>query len=263
MNTYGTLKWNAEPRSLSTTFLDLTISINHQTSSIDTTPYEKSMNPYLYIPQHSAHPPGVHRGIIAGMIHRIYHLTTVDTYFKSAIHSFYNRLHFQGYSAKTLIPIFNTYIQQLCTNKSDTPTTAIKSSDTKTEQCVFLRKDTIYSPKKEPTLTSLRNFSGNQCTIQRLIIAYNRPKNIGNYTSPRKLRSEITLVSTHLLTTKLDTERNTSTSTRSNGGTSNRKAPYILDAQAPCPSQEGSLRRRPSRPSAVQTGLHERRCHIL
>ena len=214
------------------------------------------------------------------MIHRIYHLTTVDTHFKTAIHSFYNRLQVRGYLAKTLIPIFNTYIKQLCINKSDTTNTATQRTDTNTEQCVFLHmpfhpnnppssqiqrifRDTRYSPKKEPTLTSLRNFSGNQCTIQRLIIAYNRPKNIGNYTSPRKLRSEITLVSTHLLTTKLDTERNTSTSTRSNGGTSKRKAPYILDAQAPCPSQEGSLRRRPSRPSAVQMGLHERQRHAL
>ena len=133
------------------------------------------MNPYLYIPQHSAHPPGVLRGIIAGMIRRIYHLTTVETHFKTAIHSFYNRLHVQGYSAKTLIPIFNTYIKQLCINKSDTTNTATQRTDTNTEQCVFLHmpfhpnnppsshiqrifQDTIFSPKKEPTLTSLRNF---------------------------------------------------------------------------------------------------------
>ena len=45
--------------------------------------------------------------------------------------------------------------------------------------------------------------------------------------------------------------------------TSNRTALYLLDAQTPCPSQEGSLRRSPSHPSAVQTDLHERWHHAL
>ena len=232
MNTFGILKWNAEPRQLSTTFLDLTISINKHTRSIDTTLFEKSLNPYLYIPQHSAHPPGVLRGLIAGMIHRIYHLTTIDTHFKTAIHSFYKRLQVRGYSDKTLLPIFNTYIKQLYVNKSNKTNTATQRTDTHTEQCVFLHmpfhpnnppsshiqqifRDTILSPGKEPILTTLRNFSGKQCTIQRLIIAYNRPKNIGNYTSPRKLRSDTTSISTHLLTIQLDTTRDTSTYTRS------------------------------------------------
>ena len=40
MNKFGTLKWNAESRKLSTTFLDLTISINLHTRSIDTTLFE-------------------------------------------------------------------------------------------------------------------------------------------------------------------------------------------------------------------------------
>ena len=78
-----------------------------------------------------------------------------------------------------------------------------------------LFRATIFSPKKEPPLTSLRNFSEHHCTIQRLIIAYNRPKNIGNYTSPRKLRSTITPVSTHLLTTQTDSEPLALPSTRS------------------------------------------------
>ena len=75
---------------------------------------------------------------------------------------------------------------------------------------------TLYFPRrKNQLLLHYGIFSGNQCTMQRLIIAYNRPKNIGNYTSPRKLRSETTSVSTHLLTTQIDSKQKTSTPTRS------------------------------------------------
>ena len=85
MISFDTLKWKSEPRKLSTTFLDLTISINQHTRSIDTTLFEKSMSPYLYIPPHSAHPPCVLRGIIIGMIQQIYHITSmVETYIKTA-----------------------------------------------------------------------------------------------------------------------------------------------------------------------------------
>eukprot|EP00957_Ditylum_brightwellii_P148309 11291459-Ditylum_brightwellii.AAC.1 len=52
--------------------MDLTITIKD--GKITTKLYEKSLNLYLYIPPHSAHPPGVLNGIIFDQIHCIFTL---------------------------------------------------------------------------------------------------------------------------------------------------------------------------------------------
>jgi hypothetical protein len=59
MNKFGTLKWNAESRKLSTTFLDLTISINLHTRSIDTTLFENQWI-LIFTYHHTAHTPRDH-----------------------------------------------------------------------------------------------------------------------------------------------------------------------------------------------------------
>ena len=55
--------------------MDMTISIRKD--RIVTSLYEKLMNLYLYIPPHSAHPPGVLTGLVSGNILRI-HLLCSD-----------------------------------------------------------------------------------------------------------------------------------------------------------------------------------------
>ena len=50
--------------------MDMTIAIRKD--RIITSLYEKSMNLYLYITPHSAHPPGVLTGLVSGNIFRIH-----------------------------------------------------------------------------------------------------------------------------------------------------------------------------------------------
>ena len=71
MNNYHALKWEFGPRSSTVDYLDLTITINSE-NKIETDLFEKSLNLYLYIPQLSAHPPGVLLGLVLGSYHRIY-----------------------------------------------------------------------------------------------------------------------------------------------------------------------------------------------
>ncbi|KAL7541267.1 hypothetical protein ACHAXR_010762, partial [Thalassiosira sp. AJA248-18] len=59
----GKLKWEIEERSREVNFLDITITIN-ELNQIETRTYQKPMNLYLYIPQASAHPKGVIKGMI-------------------------------------------------------------------------------------------------------------------------------------------------------------------------------------------------------
>ncbi|KAL7525261.1 hypothetical protein ACHAXR_005472 [Thalassiosira sp. AJA248-18] len=68
----GKLKWEIEERSREVIVLDLTITIN-ELNQIETRTYQKPMNLYLYIyiPQASAHPNGVIKGMIFGKL-RLY-----------------------------------------------------------------------------------------------------------------------------------------------------------------------------------------------
>ena len=64
------------------------------------------MNLYLYIPPHSAHPPGVLLGLIYGNISRIYNLCSEDNDKKRLIAAFYQRLIARGYKSTQIIPMF-------------------------------------------------------------------------------------------------------------------------------------------------------------
>jgi hypothetical protein len=55
---HNRLQWVVNERSLQVDFLDITITIQPD-RCISTKLYEKALNLYLYIPPHSAHPPGV------------------------------------------------------------------------------------------------------------------------------------------------------------------------------------------------------------
>jgi hypothetical protein len=61
MNDFG-LTWEVNTPCHRVDFMDLTITIIQ--NRLTTTLYEKAMNLYLYIPPHSAHPPGVLSGLV-------------------------------------------------------------------------------------------------------------------------------------------------------------------------------------------------------
>jgi hypothetical protein len=105
MDSYGKLEWQFTPCCPRAQFLDLDLTITP--AGIQTKIYEKRMNLSLYLPPHSAHPPGVLRGLIIGMVKRIFHLTTFNSNKKIAVHRFYRRLLARGYQPAALMPIFD------------------------------------------------------------------------------------------------------------------------------------------------------------
>ena len=84
---YGNLTWDVSQLSSQVHFMDLTITLQHQ--SISTTLFEKELNLYLYIPPHSAHPPGVLHGLVIGNIVRIYNLCSNQNEAHNHILQFY------------------------------------------------------------------------------------------------------------------------------------------------------------------------------
>ena len=90
-------------------FMDLTIKIVG--SRIETTLYEKPMALYLYIPPHSAHPPGVHTGHIFGKVLRIHRLCTHQDDVNERIRVFFCRCMQLGHNASDLLPLFTQAIK--------------------------------------------------------------------------------------------------------------------------------------------------------
>ena len=78
MQDYYRLEWIFEERSDKLNYMDMTIAIREDW--IVTSLYEKAMNLYLYIPPHSAHPPGVLTGLVSGNILRIHSLCSEQDY---------------------------------------------------------------------------------------------------------------------------------------------------------------------------------------
>ena len=72
MNNYPGLTWEFNVPSDKVDFMDLTISIKN--GQISTSLFEKPLNLHLYIPPHSAHPPGLLPGIIHSTLFRIFTL---------------------------------------------------------------------------------------------------------------------------------------------------------------------------------------------
>jgi hypothetical protein len=74
LSNFGKLKWTVNAPSWSVDFLDLALTIWN--GRVESNLFEKILNLYLYLPPHSAHPPGVLKGLVAGMLLHIIQLTT-------------------------------------------------------------------------------------------------------------------------------------------------------------------------------------------
>ena len=63
MNKFPGLTWEFSDLSTTVDFMDMAITLNMK-NQIETTLFEKKLNLHLYIPPHSAYPPGLLPGIM-------------------------------------------------------------------------------------------------------------------------------------------------------------------------------------------------------
>jgi hypothetical protein len=203
MQAYGSLEWEFTERRKSADFLDLTISIK-KNGTIRTKLFEKELNLYLYIPPHSAHPPGVLRGLITGMLKRIYRLTTDKADKHSSVIDLFHRLLVRGHQASDILPMFKVALvvaakppppPVITTGVFDTapplffhlPFHPRDVTTSKVIQETF--RSTLAYPKNEPALSDLRNRHNGFFRSERLIVAYHRPYNLRNVLFPRKFKA--------------------------------------------------------------------------
>jgi hypothetical protein len=200
MNKDTGLTWEFSQLCQLVAFMDLTISI--QNCKIHTTLYEKALNLYLYIPPHSAHPPGMIKGIILGSLYRFYNLCSDPMDTADIIRKFYARLLARGYSADTIVPIFEQGHRAAI--KRQLQTTLPKPVNPTFAERVFFHiryhpydprsfviqktwKEELFHPRWRRALTILKNNEGKPIKLNQLTVAYSRPFNIGNILSYRKI----------------------------------------------------------------------------
>lgn len=197
LNAYPGLTWETSPLSTSCNFMDLTISIENNRCT--TTLFEKSLNLYLYIPPHSSHPPGVLSGMVMGTLYRIYTLCSAQEDIDERVRTYYKRLLRRGYKSDRLKPLFHKAEAHAKTGRN------ISFEDDEINKRIFFHlqyhpndpmstdiqrrwRNILLDPPGQAHLTSLRNYKNRPIMVDRLIVAYSRPHNLGNLLSYRKLK---------------------------------------------------------------------------
>ncbi|CAB9513287.1 Reverse transcriptase (RNA-dependent DNA polymerase) (Partial), partial [Seminavis robusta] len=201
------LHWEFTQLSSQVEFMDMTITLTHDNKLV-TTLYEKPTNLYLYIPSHSCHPPGLLSGVVYGKLFRIYTLCSEETDRLARTKLFFKRLLARGNQATTLRPLFEAAITRAKAYTGPQPNNNNKR-DTIGIQLLHLE----YHPKHPPSKvlqqgwrdrianpTNLMPFKhvriphtvvpmrGNMpMGLDRMIVAYSRPPNLGTLLSYRKV----------------------------------------------------------------------------
>ena len=206
VNDFHGLEWVfTEPTKSDVIFMDMSLSI--EKGKITSTIYEKKLALYLYIPPHSAHPPGVLTGLIMGNTLRIHQLCTNEDDITTKLEVFFDRLLDRGHQHKTLLPIFIKAIEnaKAYSLRSEEDTLAIVEAKKVTaERSVYLHvpyhpnnpsSSTIQSlwrmhvaaPTGELPLNMMHSNSGAEIPVDQLTIAFHRAPNLGNLLSYRKI----------------------------------------------------------------------------
>ena len=109
MNSFPGLTWEFSERSKTVDFVDMTITINNL-NMIETTLFEKRLNLHLYIPPHSAHPPGLLLGIVYSTLFRIFTLCSCETDKLQRTKVFFKCLIAHGYKGNEIQGLFHKAI---------------------------------------------------------------------------------------------------------------------------------------------------------
>ena len=195
------LVWDFSPLCQSLDFMDLHLTIKG--NQLHTTLYEKPTNLHLYIPPSSCHPPGLLRGIVHGLIFRIYTLCTDRDDKKHRTQLFLLQLLRRGYHRNHLLPLFKEAMVRAKNYEGVTTQTLAERNSLRRSLFFHLPyhpqnpssqaiqsswHSHVANPDHGRPLSEVKNYEGTRIGVDRLIIAYNRPPNLGNILSYRKLK---------------------------------------------------------------------------
>ena len=204
VDNFGVLTWDIKEQQLSSTvnFLDLTLTI--EKDKIVSKTYQKKMNLYLYLPLASAHPQGCIKGTIYGLVGRYYAQNTYRRDYVAIVALLYHRICERGWEAAfvhDLIIKASRHAEEKAAAPTEAPSAQRKKrandevyihlqyhpDDISRQQIRSLYNDHLAIPFKE----DLR--------VKRAIVAYSRPKNIGDYVTQAKLHEAPGVTSTLIM----------------------------------------------------------------
>ncbi len=183
------------------------MTIYIQNKGIITDLFEKKLALYLYIPPHSAHPPGVLTGLIMGQVIRIFSLCTHTKDVQRHIKNLHDRLVRRGYSTSDLLPIFEKAAKnaEAFIRKSEEEIAAEKRQKLEeNKKRIFLHlkyhpddppssviqrifRKCIMHPRGELPFHELKNDAGVEIPLERLTVCYSTHPNLGSMLSYRKI----------------------------------------------------------------------------
>ena len=188
INNFGVLTWDIGDITPATSvnFLDMTLTIENR--RIVTKTFQKEMNLHLYIPPMSEHPPGCIRGTIFGLIGRYF---KQNTYSKDFVHFsglLYQRTLARGWDRDFIRGL----ILEATTRAENKTTKRIPKKEENLKDILFLHfqyhKDGISRDQIRAVFQDhLEKICNDDLGIERLIVAYSRPLNIGDYVTRAKL----------------------------------------------------------------------------
>ena len=208
------LEWNTDELSGKVNFLDLNLWINENSNTIQYSTYQKPMNLFLYIPKHSASPPGLLKSLVFGLVGTYKRQNSDAEDFKLNVKKLFNRLLARGYKKDILVSAFeevaskldekSSFENQHLTRKANLnhDTTNRNGKDSRLffhlpyhPRGVSRRfiqqsyKDACETPNDlGESFREMTTEAGGQMSITKLTVAYSRPKNLRDVLAPSALQ---------------------------------------------------------------------------
>jgi hypothetical protein len=192
---FGILRWDISQPALSVNFLDLTLTLENGT--IWTKTYQKENNPYLYIPPHSSHAPGMIHGIIYSIVRTYWLQNTRPKDFWHFTKLLLQRHVNQGWDPAFLRSVFVKTLQKLAKsnlspNQVDGPSQ--DTSDDPSSRIFFHMKfHPMDIPRRDVRKIYMKKCDSvfkDEIGIEQLTIAYSNVKTIGNVVAKAQLYQE-------------------------------------------------------------------------
>jgi hypothetical protein len=216
MQRWHGLEWDCESPSTAVDFMDLSITIAGD--RVVTSLYEKPQNLYLYLPEHSSHPPGQGTGLVFGQVLRIRRLCSKTDDADARVRDFQTRLHARGHSPNALHKLFTRAEENAVSYISKTPAERKAAKEAKlnanrrsvrfhlqyhpqdppSKELQRLWRDQVAHPLHETPLRELENAERVKMGFDKLVVAYSRPLNLRNLFSVRDISDKGRPVSSYL-----------------------------------------------------------------